>query len=332
MTEYNAQKHKVIFIVGPTAVGKTDVACHLADKFNGEIISCDSMQIYRGMDIGTAKPTKDELKKYPHHLIDIIDPSEDFSAAKYVELAEDAIRSIVGRGKVPIVCGGTGLYLDGILYDMDYGKGPEDPEYRKSLEERAEKEGSLALHEYLRTQDPDAALVIHPNNTKRVIRALERIHLGEESIKPFKKRTTPAPMIDPMLVGLYRPRGELYERINIRVDRMMEDGLLDEVRGLLDSGLTPDMTSMQGIGYKELIDHLQGGCTLEDAVNKIKLNTRHYAKRQLTWFRSYDKMIWMDTAYYVSEEIIVHSIDCMIRYWLDSENDEENDKDQKQER
>lgn len=317
MCNVTGKKMKTLVIAGPTAVGKTAFALHAAGRFDGEIISCDSMQIYRGLDIGTAKPSKYELASCPHHMIDIIDPSEDFSAARYADMARDAIKDVSERGKLPIVCGGTGLYLDGILYDMDYGQGPVDEKLRRSLEERLEKEGPLPLHEELKSLDPAAAQEIHPNNAKRLVRALERIHLGEGQVTPFKERRKENPDLDPLLIGLSRDREELYDRINARVDIMMEEGLLHEVKGLVDSGLDLENISMLGIGYKELLEHIRSGIDLDEAVDNIKKASRHYAKRQFTWFRRYDRMNWVDLSAFGSEDEAIDEMDAMIEEWLD---------------
>lgn len=307
---------KTLLIAGPTAVGKSTFALHVAREFDGEIISCDSMQIYRGMDIGTAKPTKEELAICPHHLIDIADPAERFSAAKYAKLARKAIKDVAGRGKLPIVCGGTGLYLDGILYEMAYGAGPCDDNIRKILEERAEKEGPLPLHDELKNLDPAAAEDIHPNNVKRIIRALERLKLGEDGLRPFSSERMPYPDIEPLLIGLERPREELYERINERVDIMMDAGLLKEVEALRSEGSSSENIAMQAIGYKELLAYLDGEMSLSDAVDKIKTGSRHYAKRQFTWFRRYDRMKWLDISSFETETDAMRQMDGIIELWL----------------
>ena len=288
------EKTRILVIAGPTASGKSALAMKLAESLEGEIISCDSMQVYRGMDIGSAKPTAEEQARNPHHLIDVADPKEEFSAAKYAGMAREAIGDIAGRGKLPVVCGGTGLYLNGILYEMDFGDGPKDSRLRGTLERRAEEEGGEALHRELAQRDPDAAARIHPNNVKKIIRALERLELGEERVQEFQDIRKENPDIDPVLIGLTMDRSVLYGRIDRRVDVMMERGLLEEVRRLTASGLTAEDISMQGIGYKELIAFLSGETALDEAVDQIKKNTRHYAKRQLTWFRRYPDMTWFD--------------------------------------
>lgn len=288
------QKPQILVIAGPTAVGKTEYAIKAANEFDGEIVSCDSMQLYRFMDIGSAKPTEEERAQAVHHLIDFVDPREEFSVARYQELALAAIDDIISRGKLPVISGGTGLYLNSILYDMDFGESPKNDEFRNELEKIAETQGSLVLHEMLADRDPDAAEAIHPNNTKKIIRALERLEDGEESIRPFSNITEENSRYDAVLIGLTRDRNELYERINARVDKLIDMGLFAEVKGLTYMGLTADDISMKGIGYKEIIDFLNGQGTIEETVELIKKNTRHYAKRQLTWFRRYDKMNWIN--------------------------------------
>lgn len=293
----------IIALAGPTAVGKTKFAIMLAQALDGEVVSCDSMQLYKYMDIGSAKPTAEEMSMAKHHLVDIIDPRDEFSVAQYQKLAKQAISDILSRGKTPIISGGTGLYLNSLLYDMDFSSVPEDSSYRTELEGIAEQEGGReALHKKLAELDPKAASLIHPNNAKKVIRALERLKEGEGEIKQFSDLSRETDDYDVVLIGLTRDRAELYDRINRRVDILMEEGLLDEVKGLMDMGLTQENISMKGIGYKEVMDHLDGRCSLEDAVTTIQKNTRHYAKKQLTWFRRYDKMHWFDISEYNSDE------------------------------
>ena len=290
--------NKIIAIAGPTAVGKTKFAIEIAKEFNGEIVSCDSMQLYKYMNIGSAKPTPDEMSQIKHHLVDFLDPREEFSVAQYQKLAKQAIKDILSAGKLPVISGGTGLYLNSLLYEMDFSAAPQDLSYRNSLAEIAEKEGSLALHNILADKDKAAAASIHPNNTKKIIRALERLKEGEGTVRPFNSISEPVKDYDTILIGLTRDRAELYDRINTRVDILMEQGLADEVRGLMKIGLTPEHISMKGIGYKEIMDHFLGKYSLEEAVNIVKKNTRHYAKKQLTWFRRYDKMNWYNISEY----------------------------------
>lgn len=292
----------IIVVAGPTAVGKTKYAIELAKQLDGEIVSCDSMQIYKFMDIGSAKPDKDELAQAKHYLVDEIDPRQPFSVAEYQKLAENAIKTIHDKGKTPIISGGTGLYLNSLLYEMDFGTDVSDDKYRNELELYAVEYGADALHKRLYEKDPASAERIHPNNIKKVIRALEAIEKGGQAIKPFSDIQKENPLYRPFLIGLTRERQELYNRINMRVDMLMEQGLLEEVQRLLDMGLTEEHISMKGIGYKELIQHLNGECSLDEAVSKIKQNTRHYAKRQLTWFRRYKNMEWFNLSIYDSSE------------------------------
>lgn len=292
----------IIVVAGPTAVGKTEYAIRLAQHLDGEIVSCDSMQLYKYMDIGSAKPTPQEQAQVKHYLVDEIDPREPFSVVEYQKKAADAIAEIHGKGKPAIISGGTGLYLNSLLYEMDFGAPPADEAYRKELETFAQEHGAEALHKRLAEKDPSAAERIHPNNIKKAIRALEAIETGGKGIKPFDAVKKENPAYRPFLIGLTRDREELYDRINRRVDILMEQGLLAEVQGLFDMGLTEENISMKGIGYKELIQYLQGKYSLEDAVELIKKNTRHYAKRQLTWFRRYDTMQWFDLSTYETKE------------------------------
>ena len=292
----------IIVVAGPTAVGKTQYAIELAKALDGEIVSCDSMQLYKYMDIGSAKPTAEELAQAKHYLVDEIDPRQPFSVAEYQKMASAAIREIHEKGKPAIISGGTGLYLNSLLYEMDFGADVADDGYRKELEDFAAEQGTEALHARLAEKDPAAAERIHPNNIKKVIRALEAVEKGGKAIRPFTEVQKENPLYRPFLIGLTRDRQELYDRINMRVDILMQQGLLEEVTGLFEMGLTEDNISMKGIGYKEIIHHLKGEYTLEEAVDKIKQNTRHYAKRQLTWFRRYEKMNWFDLSTYDSTE------------------------------
>lgn len=300
---------KIVVIAGPTAVGKTSFAIRVSELFNGEIVSCDSMQLYRFMDIGSAKPTPDEQQRARHHLIDMIDPRDEFSVAQYQKLAKDAINNILSRGKLPVISGGTGLYLNSLLYDMDFSPLSGDREYRQKLEEEAETKGSTYLHDMLKMQDPDAAEQIHPNNTKKIIRALERLKDGEGRIRRFTDVTNETEDYEPLLIGLTRDRALLYDRINRRVDQLVQQGLVDEVRRLMDMGLTKDDISMKGIGYKEIMEYLEGSIPFDDAVDNVKKNTRHYAKKQLTWFRRYDKMKWYDISDDAEEERALQDIE-----------------------
>lgn len=306
---------KVIAIAGPTAVGKTKFAIEAAKFIGGEIVSCDSMQLYKYMDIGSAKPTADELAQVPHHLVDIIDPREPFSVYEYQKLAKAAINDIHSRGLIPVISGGTGLYLNSIVYDMDFTSDSADLEYRKELKVLAETEGREVLHKMLMDLDPKAASEIHPNNTKRIIRALERIHDGERNVRSFKDVIKENKDYDVVLIGLTRDRAELYDRINKRVRLLIDDGLVCEVKGLMDMGLTSDDISMKGIGYKEIMAYLDGEYDLETAIEIVQKNTRHYAKRQLTWYRRYDRIRWLDITACGSDENAIE----VLKSWLEKE-------------
>lgn len=299
---------KVLIITGPTAVGKTKYAISLAKAFNGEIISADSMQVYKGMDIGSAKPDKDELSEARHHLISIVEPFDDFTVAKYQRLAKGCIDAIISRGKLPIIAGGTGLYINSIIYDMDFSETKGNEDLREELENIVLKDGKDALHERLKAVDPSAADRIHPNNIKKVIRAIEVAETRGKGIASFRESFIKNKKYDFIMIGLSQDRKLLYEKINARVDQMMEIGLLSEVKALMEKGLTIDYNSMRGIGYKELIEFLGGSTSLDNAVNLIKQNSRNYAKRQMTWFKRYDDMSWYDVGngrdfYHLAEEI-----------------------------
>lgn len=291
---------EVIILCGPTAVGKTACSLYLAEALGGEIISADSMQLYQYMDIGSAKPTREELKRIPHHLVDFVDPRTPFSVAEYQRLARNAILQVLEQGKIPIVSGGTGLYVNSILYEMDFSVPVKDSNFRREMEELAQREGKEAVHQLLMEQDREAAERIHPNSLKRVIRSLEILREGGK-IRTFEESFVKTSLYNCRLVGLTRDREELYQRINRRVDLLMEAGLLEEVRGLMEMGLTEGDISMKGIGYKEIIAYLKGESSLEEAVSLIKQNTRNYAKRQLTWFRRYEDIQWFDLSLYPSE-------------------------------
>ena len=287
-------KGKILCIAGPTASGKTAFAIQAAKEKNGEVVSCDSMQIYRYMDIGTAKPSKEEMEGIPHHMLDFVDPWENYSVADFVRDARICIDDILSRGKLPILCGGTGLYIDSILYQINFPEIKGDPDLRRKLFAFAEETGNLALHERLRAVDPVSADKIHPNNIKRVIRAIE---IYESTGKPKSEIDVLArktPVYAAKTICLSPERTVLYERINRRVDQLMQKGLLQEVKKLLAMGVGRGVTAMQAIGYKEIADYLAGVYTLDAAVEIIKLESRHYAKRQLTWFRRNPSVIWID--------------------------------------
>lgn len=287
-------KIKIVCVVGPTASGKTNFAIDYAKKNNGEIISCDSMQIYKYMNIGTAKATKEEQELAPHHMIDFVDPNVDFSVADFVKMTRECIFDVAKRGKLPILCGGTGLYIDSIINNIEFSEEKRDMKYREFLEKLAEKSGAEAVHCMLKEKDPIEAQKVHPNNLKRVIRALEIIKTTGMTKTEADKYAKKERIYDAEIIGLYMDREKLYSRINMRVDKMMECGLLDEVKSLLEMGVRRNSTAMQAIGYKELVMYLDGKCSLEDAVDMIKQESRRYAKRQMTWFRRYDDIKWIE--------------------------------------
>jgi tRNA dimethylallyltransferase len=286
-------KQKLLVIIGPTAVGKTKLSIEMAKKYNGEIISGDSMQIYRGMDIGTAKIKTDEMEGVPHHLIDIRDPDESFSVAEFQQLVRAKITEIAQKGKLPIIVGGTGLYIQSVIYDYQFSDAAADEEFRRKLEEKVKDIGNDALYQELKELDPESAEQIHPNNVRRVIRALEIYHCTGKTMTEYQKEQTPDLLYQTALVGLTMEREMLYNRINERVDIMMEEGLLDEVKGLYENGLR-DCQSIQAIGYKEIYEYLDDRNTLDEAVENLKQNSRRYAKRQLTWFRNKMDVQWFD--------------------------------------
>ena len=285
--------NKIVAICGPTAVGKTAYSIEIAKRFDGEIVSCDSMQLYKYMDIGSAKPSLDELNQVKHHLIGIVEPSEMFSVAKYKELANDAIDDIISRGKLPIIAGGTGLYLDALLFDLDFAAEPSDDNLRDELYKIAEEKGNLELHAILNECDPDSAKRIHPNNVRRVVRAIESAKSGNK-LKDFAKDLSLNDKYEFILIGLRRDREEIYDRINRRVDVLVKEGLFEEVKMLREMGLSESDISMKGIGYKEVLAYFDGKYDLETAIDTIKKNTRHFAKRQITWLKRYDDMKWFD--------------------------------------
>ncbi len=290
------EKIPVIAVQGPTASGKSATALSICEHFHGELISCDSMQIYRRMDIGTAKPTKEEMARIPHHLIDICEPDEDFSAAAFATVAQNAIADVHNRGKLPVLCGGTGLYLDSVLKGVAFGELEPDPAYREELALFAKENGNEALHAKLVAIDPEAAAAIHPNNIKRVIRALEICKTSGMTKTEWDRQAiqNESPYEATLMALDYRDREILYSRIDRRVDEMMALGLLEEVRGLLADGfLTPESTAGGAIGYKELIACIKGDISPKEAADAVKLATRHYAKRQLTWLRRNEKIHWL---------------------------------------
>jgi len=306
---------KVIAIVGPTAVGKTSLSIELAKKFNGEIISGDSMQVYRGLDIGTAKVTQTEMEGIPHHLIDVRDIDQQYSAADFQQAARKAIEDITQRGKMPIIVGGTGLYIQSLLWDYKLGSegGPEDGALREKYDFYAEENGNQALWQKLQSVDPLAAEKIHHNNRKKMIRALEVFELTGHSILEPKEQ--PKELYDSFLIGLNTDRALLYQRINQRVDIMVEQGLIAEAKILAE---TPEVQAAQGIGYKELFPYLSGDISLATAIEEIKLRSRRYAKRQLTWFRNRMTVQWYDLVQHPDE---MQEIEMTIEKWLQEGSD-----------
>lgn len=299
-------KKPFIILTGPTSVGKTSLSIALAKAVNGEIISADSMQVYKHMDIGTAKITPEEMDGVPHYLVGEFEPDEEFNVVKFQQYAKKYIKLIQERGKVPILVGGTGFYIQAVLYDIDFRENETDLSYREELERLVEEKGAEYLHDLLKQLDPDSAEAIHPNNSKRVIRALEYVKLTGDKISDHnEEQKTKCSPYNSCYFVLTKDRGKLYETINQRVDQMMEKGLLEEVKRLAAMGYTKDMVSMQGIGYKEILCYLEGDGTLEEAITLIKRDTRHYAKRQLTWFKRERDVIWVDKDNFSNEDEIL---------------------------
>lgn len=286
------KKIPLIVIAGPTASGKTALSVRIAKRIGGEIVSADSMQIYKYMDIGTAKPTETEKDGIPHHMMDFLEPSEKFSVSDYCDAAKKVIEDISNRGKIPILTGGTGLYIDSLVNGVRFGELPENPKIRAELEALAEKEGNEAVYKILLQIDPETAEKYHPNNLRRVIRAIEFYKTADVTISEHAKEKKTSPY-NSVYFCIRWDRAELYERINRRVDLMLEDGLVEETKKLLDMGIDKNATSMQSIGYKELFGCLDGEKSLFEATEEIKRNTRRYAKRQITWFKRNKDIIWL---------------------------------------
>lgn len=301
-------KRKLIVLTGPTAVGKTKLSIALAKAVNGEIISADSMQVYKYMDIGSAKIKPEEMCGIKHYLVDCLEPQdpESFNVTRFQQMAKDAMEEIYAKGKVPILVGGTGFYIQSVVYDIDFTDNDADTGYRTMLEQMAEEKGPEFLHDMLKVVDPKAAEEIHFNNVKRVIRALEFFQKTGSPISAHNEaeRQKESPY-ELYYFVLNDDRAKLYERIDMRVDLMLKDGLIEEVKGLLDMGCTREMVSMQGLGYKEIIDYLNGDISLEEAIYIIKRDTRHFAKRQLTWFRRERDVRWLNKSDFSSEEEIL---------------------------
>lgn len=291
-------KQPLIILTGPTAVGKTELSIKLAGAIDGEIISADSMQVYRHMDIGSAKITREEMAGIPHHLIDVLEPDQEFNVVMFQAMAKEALEGIFQRERIPVLTGGTGFYIQSLLYGIDFREGGGDDSIRRELEELAEREGDNApqiLHRMLQKVDPKAALEIHPNNVKRVIRALEYVRQTGEPISLHNERERKKE--SPYNFRYYvvtTERSHLYQRIDHRVDLMLEKGLVEEVKKLKEMGCHRGQTSMQGLGYKEMLDYLNGVCSLDEAVYRLKRDTRHFAKRQLTWFKRERDVTWLN--------------------------------------
>jgi tRNA dimethylallyltransferase len=290
-----SKKQKIVIITGPTATGKTDAAVDFAEKHGGEIVSADSMLVYRHMDIGTAKPTKDQMARVRHHMVDVAEPFDDFSAARWQKGASKAIESILSRGKLPVVAGGTGLYIRALLYPMSFARVKSDEAVRQKWAEFLFENGQEKLHERLAQIDPGSAGRLPPGDTRRIIRALEIYDITgktlSEKMLEDAKRT---PRYEALTMGVNLPRELLYDRINRRVDAMIEAGLVEEVRGILAMGVPRSATSMQGLGYKEIAEYINGESSFDEAAEKLKRRTRNFAKRQITWFKKYAGIAWLE--------------------------------------
>ena len=299
----------LLLLVGPTSVGKTDVSIELAQRLDCEIISADSMMVYRYMNIGTAKPSPDEMNGIAHHMIDEVYPDEDFSVAVFRERAGRYIDDILSRGKLPLVVGGTGLYINSLTHNLDFSDTVSDPEYRIELNGIASSRGNEYVHRMLKDIDPDSYRRLHPNDLKRIIRALEVYRHTGRTITEYQASSKIRPIeYDVCMIGLYMERSHLYQRINARVDSMIERGLVDEVKGLLDMGYGAGLVSMQGLGYKEIVPYISGECSISDAKDTLKKNTRHFAKRQMTWFRRESRIHWIDAESLASREALAENI------------------------
>ncbi len=283
----------LLVIVGATASGKTAFSVKAAQILNGEVVSADSMQIYKHLDIGTAKVTPEEMQGIPHHLIDVLEPDDDCNVSRFVEMAEPVIEGIYSRGKLPVICGGTGLYIDSLLKGAAFEDNSCDEQYRAELQNLAAEKGNEFLHQLLREVDGEAADSIHPNNVKRVIRALEFYHTTGKSITVQKENTFNS-KYNYFMIGMQRDREQLYKSIDLRVDKMVKDGLFDEALSIIKKGIDENCNSMQAIGYREIVWYFKGRCTKEESIRLIKRNSRRYAKRQLTWFGANDDICWID--------------------------------------
>ncbi len=296
-------KRPLIILTGPTAVGKTALSIKLAKAINGQMISADSMQVYRGMDVGTAKIMQSEMQGIPHYLIDVLEPTEDFNVVRFQQMAKEALEKIYAEGCIPIVVGGTGFYIQALLYDINFEENDEDTAYRQELQRLAEEKGAEFLHDMLAKVDPESAKAIHANNIKRVIRALEFYKQTGTCISAHneEQRQKESPY-NFLYFVLNDERQLLYERIDKRIDIMLEQGLVEEVQNLINNGCERDMVSMQGLGYKEILEYLEGICTLDEAIYILKRDTRHFAKRQITWFNRERDVHWLNRQNYAGEE------------------------------
>lgn len=304
-------KQKVVAILGPTATGKSACAIELARRLNGEIISGDSMLVFKNMNIGTAKPTAEELALVPHHLVDILPPDAQFSVVDFKQQAEELIEDITARGKLPIIAGGTGLYIKAVLENYSFNEVDEDKDLRLELEREAEAKGPEVLYKRLQELDPEAASIIHPNNVRRVIRALESALKGGH----VSQEVSAEPPFDALVFGLNMKRDFLYERINKRVDIMLEQGLVQEVKQLLEQGVPTTCQSMQSIGYRQMVWYLEQGMAYEEAVDKLKQATRNFAKRQLTWYRKMPYIKWYEVSRELPYDEIINAMSQEIEKW-----------------
>ncbi len=302
----NGRKPPLVIITGPTAVGKSAASVLLAKRIGAEIISADSMQVYRGMDIGTAKITPEEMAGVRHHLIDVLEPEEPFDVVRFQTLAREAIRQIIGRGKIPVLAGGTGFYIQAVLYDIDFSEEETDHSLRRELEETAARIGKEAFHDLLKEVDPESAIAIPAGNVKRVVRALEYYRKNGKPISAHNQEQRQKESVyNSVYFVLTDEREKIYARIDQRVDEMIRNGLPEEVAALRERGCTKEMISMQGIGYRQILDWLDGECTLEEACERVKKETRHFAKRQLTWFRREKDVIWLEKKDFASPDALI---------------------------
>lgn len=314
------EQYPLIVILGPTAAGKTELSLKIAEIINGEIISADSMQIYRMMDVGTAKASKEEQEKIPHHLIDIIDPDQEFSVADYQETVDKLIPEIIGRGALPILVGGTGLYIKAVVEGFLFPEMNTNMNLRNQLEIEASEHGNQYVHDKLQEIDKKLAEKLHPNDLRRVIRGIEVFHETGHTITYYKRKQEETPSrYNALKIGLTRERSILYQRINQRVVKMIENGLIEEVKSLLDSGYDLGTTALQGLGYKEIIGYLDNEYTLDEAIRVLKRDTRHFAKRQLTWFRRDKSIHWFDLSE-LDKSTVYKEIISLIREWSAENN------------